>query len=154
MGVEIERKFLVADGRWRDAADQGTVMKQGYLAAEPERTVRVRVAGDQAWLTIKGPTDGAVRAEYEYPVPVVDAEAILELCATMVVHKTRHLVPHGGHVWEVDVFAGENDRLVLAEVELTRADEVIDLPDWLGAEVTDDHRYSNSQLSRRPYNRW
>ena len=154
MGIEIERKFLVADGGWRDAADPGTVMKQGYLAAEPERTVRVRVAGDQAWLTIKGPTDGAVRAEYEYPVPVVDAEAILELCATMVVHKTRHLVPHGGHVWEVDVFAGENDRLVLAEVELTRADEVIDLPDWLGAEVTDDHRYSNSQLSRRPYNRW
>lgn len=154
MGVEIERKFLVGADHWRSRADRGTVMKQGYLAADPGRTVRVRVAGPEAWLTIKGPADGAVRDEYEYPVPVVDAEALLGLCLPSVVHKTRFLVEHAGHTWEVDVFDGENAPLVTAEVELAAADEVVDLPDWIDREVTGDHRYSNSQLAQHPYSHW
>jgi adenylate cyclase len=154
MGLEIERKFLVAGDGWRDAADAGTVFKQGYLQSAPERTVRVRLAGDRAWLTIKGRSEGAARAEFEYAIPPADAEQLLELCEPTVIDKTRYRVPHAGHVWELDVFAGANAPLVVAEVELERADAPVELPAWLGDEVTDDHRYQNSQLSRRPYASW
>jgi adenylate cyclase len=154
MGREIERKFLVAGDGWRDAADEGTVFKQGYLQSAPGRTVRVRLAGDRAWLTVKGRSDGAARAEFEYAIPPADAEQLLELCEPTVIDKTRYRVSHAGHVWEVDVFAGANAPLVVAEVELERVDAPVALPAWLGDEVTDDHRYQNSQLSRRPYASW
>ena len=150
MATEIERKFLVIDDAWCHGAI-GIRMAQGYLAIDPERTVRVRLAGDEAWLTIKGPTRGISRSEFEYPIPPEDARSLLELCLPTVIDKTRHRVPHAGHVWEVDVFHGENEGLVIAEVEL--ADESIqpDLPPWVGEEVSHDRRYSNSSLSRTPF---
>lgn len=154
MGREIERKFLVTGDAWRAAADAGTVMQQGYLSTEPDRTVRVRRAGEQAWLTIKGRAAGATRAEFEYAIPVADAAELLDLCEPVVIAKTRYRVAHAGRTWEVDVFAGENAPLVLAEVELESEDAVVERPGWVGAEVTDDHRYHNASLSREPYARW
>lgn len=154
MGVEIERKFLVRGDGWREAADPGTVFKQGYLCTTAERTVRVRLAGDRAWLTIKGESRGARRAEFEYAIPPADADQLLALCAPTVIDKTRYRVPHAGHTWEVDVFAGANAPLVVAEVELAHEDEAVRLPGWLGDEVTGDPRYQNSQLSERPFATW
>ena len=119
-----------------------------------QSTVRVRRAGDQAWLTIKGAPAGRVRAEFEYPIPPADADELLLLCEPTVIDKTRYRVPHAGHVWEDDVFAGVNAQLVLAEVELVAADAAVELPGWVGREVSDDPRYQNSQLSRRPYGTW
>ncbi len=154
MGREIERKFLVNGDGWRDGADAGTVMQQGYLSTVPERTVRVRRAGDRAWLTIKGRSEGAARAEFEYAIPVADARQLLQLCEPTIIAKTRHRVEHAGRTWEVDVFAGENAPLVLAEVELEDEDAAVARPGWVGPEVTDDHRYQNASLSREPYARW
>ena len=153
MANEIERKFLVADDSWRDGAP-GVRISQGYLSQDPERTVRVRIAGENAWLTIKGRTVGIRRAEFEYVVPVADARELLGLCLPAVIDKTRHRIEHGGHVWEIDVFHGENDGLVLAEVEL--ADESVepDLPAWAGAEVSADARYFNACLAASPYRKW
>lgn len=150
MATEIERKFLVVDDAWSDGAT-GIRMAQGYLAIEPERTVRVRLAGDEAWLTIKGPTRGISRFEFEYPIPVDDARSLLELCVSKVIDKTRHRIPHAGHVWEVDVFHGENEGLVIAEVELADESIMPELPPWVGEEVSHDPRFTNSSLSRRPF---
>jgi adenylate cyclase len=154
MPLEIERKFLVRDDRWRAAADPGTAIVQGYLCAERARTVRVRTAAGRAWLTIKGPATGAVRQEFEYELPAHDAPALLALCGPLLVEKIRYRVPHAGLVWEVDVFAGGNRPLVLAEIELPAADAAVALPDWAGREVTGDHRYHNASLARRPYGAW
>jgi len=154
MGMEIERKFLLRDDTWREEADPGTVFRQGYLGSDPERTVRVRLAGERAWLTIKGASHGARRAEFEYAIPVDDAQQLLGLCLPTVIDKTRYRVTDAGHTWEVDVFAGANAPLVLAEVELTHDDEAVHLPAWIGDEVTGDPRYQNSQLSRQPYATW
>jgi CYTH domain-containing protein len=158
MAREIERKFLVAGDGWRAGA-RGVPYRQGYLSAGADArcTVRVRRAGDHAYLTIKGPAapGGTERDEYEYPIPVADAEEMLAgLCAGGRVEKVRHRVPHAGHVWEVDEFAGENAGLVLAEVELGRADEPVALPPWVGAEVTADTRYTNAALARAPWPQW
>jgi len=154
MGQEIERKFLVAGDGWRQDADAGTVMEQGYLSTAPERTIRVRRAGDRAWLTIKGRAAGATRAEFEYPIPAADAGQLLAMCEPGIIAKTRHRVAYAGRLWEVDVFAGENAPLVLAEVELEAADAAVALPPWAGEEVTEDHRYQNASLAREPYGRW
>ncbi len=155
MGVEIERKFLVISDLWQDQATAQSEIVQGYLAVAPDGiTVRVRLRDDQATLTVKAAGDGLTRPEFEYPVPVADAEQLLVLCADRVVRKTRHLVPRGGVTWEVDVFAGANEGLVLAECELDRPDEQLELPPWVGREVTREIRYSNAQLSLRPYRRW
>lgn len=153
MGTEIERKFLV---RHTDmlAAVTGTELSQGYLSHTPEATVRVRIQADQAWLTVKGRNEGARRAEFEYPIPVEDARALLALCPAGRIEKTRYRLPLGPHVWEVDVFHGDNDGLVVAEVELDHEEEAIQPPDWLGEEVTDDPRYYNSALSQHPYRHW
>ncbi|MEZ0276112.1 MAG: CYTH domain-containing protein [Roseimicrobium sp.] len=153
MGQEIERKFLVKSDTWREGAE-GTLYRQGYLAKDVERTVRVRIAGDQAYLTIKGRTKGTSRAEYEYEIPLKDAEEMLALCDGPLVEKTRHKIPHAGHTWEVDVFHGDNDGLIMAEVELEREDAEVELPGWAGKEVSDDARYYNSSLSKRPYKTW
>ncbi|RBP43698.1 CYTH domain-containing protein [Roseimicrobium gellanilyticum] len=153
MGQEIERKFLVTGDGWREGAE-GTLYRQGYLAKDKERTVRVRVAGAKAYLTIKGRTSGTSRAEYEYEIPLKDAEELLNLCEGPLVEKTRHKIPYAGHTWEVDVFHGDNEGLIMAEVELQSEDAHVEMPDWAGKEVSGDVRYYNSSLSKKPYKMW
>lgn len=154
MAEEIERKFLVTGDGWRERR-RGIRYRQGYLSLTPERTVRVRRAGTKAFLTIKGTAAGAVRPEYEYRIPLSDAMEMLdELCEKPLIEKIRYRVPVGSHVWEVDVFGGDNEGLVVAEVELSRPDERIDIPVWAGREVTGDPRYYNANLVRRPFTTW
>jgi len=154
MGTEIERKFLLRDDSWRTGA-QGTLYRQGYLSSTPGRTVRVRVAGQEAWLTIKGPMEGLVRAEYEYPLPLGDAIVLLaNLCEPALIEKTRYEVTFSGDRWEIDEFHGANEGLVVAELELERADQSFQAPRWLGAEVSDNPMYFNSRLAKYPYKLW
>ena len=156
MSVEIERKFLVADtsaqALWRGAP--GVAYRQGYLNRDKIRTVRVRIAGDAGFLTVKGVSVGATRAEFEYAIPLADAQALLALCDGPLIEKTRHVLVHQGTRWEVDEFAGDNAGLVVAEVELQSEAQAFDLPGWLGDEVTHDARYFNSNLASRPFNTW
>lgn len=157
MAIEIERKFLVADDRWRAAADGGTRYRQGYLTETGvgPASVRVRIGGGRAFLNIKSHTLGMERREYEYPLPLDEAEEMLEgLCRRPLIEKTRYRVRVGDHLWEIDEFFGENAGLVVAEIELSRADEPFDRPPWLGREVTDDPRYYNVCLVDHPYSRW
>jgi adenylate cyclase len=152
---EIERKFLVCGDTWRNEVASSHRFRQGYLSTVKERTVRVREVDGTGLLTIKGITIGTTRREYEYPIPAGDAATMLdELCERPLIEKTRHLVIHGGHTWEIDEFAGVNDGLIVAEVELADADEVVELPDWIGAEVSDDPRYFNANLIAHPYTEW
>ena len=154
MATEIERKFLVKGRDWQ-AQGQGTRLVQGYLSSEPERTVRVRIAGDLATLNIKGKTEGATRSEWEYPIPVAEAEDLLaRLCEQPLIDKIRYRIPYAGMVWEVDEFFGENAGLVVAEIELESEDQAFEKPDWVGEEVTHDARYFNASLIRRPFSRW
>ena len=155
MGLEIERKFLVFSDAWREQAGAGERYRQGYLFTDARCSVRVRTAGDRAWLNVKGSTVGATRAEFEYEVPLADAEAMLaELCEPGRIDKTRYLVPAGAHTFEVDVFHGDNEGLVVAEVELGHVDERFERPAWLGEEVTEDTRYYNARLARHPWREW
>jgi adenylate cyclase len=155
MSLEIERKFLVTNSSWQDSVEGRDVILQGYLAQTGQVSVRVRAKGDHGFLTIKGPTSGVSRAEFEYPIPFEDARAMLEtLSEQTIIDKIRHRVRFGGYLWEIDVFAGENAGLVLAEIELTSEDERFELPDWAGAEVSDDPRYYNSNLAIHPFRRW
>jgi len=157
MGVEIERKFLVKNDSWRDDVESETHLVQGYLAdgAGARATVRVRVAVDAAFLTIKGTTPGIRRSEYEYPIPLADAQAMLrELVMHSVIDKTRYRVRSGGRLWELDLFAGENAGLVMAELELGSEHEIFELPPWVGKDVSEDSRYYNANLVRNPYKRW
>jgi adenylate cyclase len=155
MGVEIERKFLGTGDAWRAAASSRALLRQGYLANTVRASVRVRRAGDAAWLSVKSMTRALVRDEYEYPIPLADAEAMLErLCAGPRVDKLRHLVSFAGHEWEVDEFLGDNAGLVVAELELDDADEPFERPPWLAGEVTHLERYYNFNLATRPYSQW
>ena len=154
MAVEIERKFRTKGVDFL-ANQEGERLIQGYLSHDPRATVRLRVQGDRAWLTIKGKTHGASRREFEYPIPSADAHAMLEeMCPEGVIDKTRYRIRVGEHVWEVDEFHGENRGLVVAEVELDSEDQPFERPPWLGEEVTGDPRYYNSALSRTPYVQW
>ncbi len=154
MATEIERKFLVEGNDWRQAVESERHIVQGYLAHNQTATVRVRVAGEQAWLTIKGMVQGPSRSEYEYPIPVDDALGMLQELALMPpIEKVRHRVRCGDHVWDLDVFGGENEGLVMAEVELSTEDEPFEMPPWAGREVTGDGRYYNVNLARVPYRR-
>ena len=149
MAREIERKFLVASDGWRAAADAGEELLQGYLSSNAKATVRVRIFdGKRAVLTLKGPAEGYTRAEFEYEIPLQDARELMELARPHVIEKRRFAVRHGAMVWEVDVFAGQHAGLVIAEIELDEETQVIDLPDWIGREVSDDGRYYNASLSR------
>jgi adenylate cyclase len=155
MGVEIERKFLIRNRDWFARIYSSARIRQGYLVNERDLSVRVRTAGNEAWLTIKGQARGMSRPEFEYPIPRADAEQILaNLCRKPLIEKTRYWLHHGDHTWEVDVFEGDNTGLVIAEVELGSADETVDLPPWAGEEVTDDPRYLNASLVKRPYRQW
>ncbi len=154
MGQEIERKFLVRGEAWRGLAAP-TPYRQGYLSTEAARTVRVRTVGDKGYLTVKGLSVGARRSEFEYEIPRADADAMLdELCERPLVEKTRRKIPFEGLVWEVDEFAGENQGLVVAEVELDDENQEVRLPDWIGEEVTGDPKYFNANLIAHPYRTW
>jgi len=154
MGVEIERKFLVRDDCWRKLGE-GVLLRQGYLSSAPERIVRVRIEGAAAMLTIKGRTAGATRSEWEYPIPVDDAQAFLDgLCERPIIEKRRYRIAYEGMTWEVDEFLGENAGLVVAEIELDSEEQAFDKPDWVGDEVTHDARYFNANLLRNPFSRW
>lgn len=156
MGIEIERKFLVTGDAWR-ALGVAVPIRQGYLSIDAERTVRVRTVGSRARLTVKGrPAAGQLaRSEFEYDVPFADAEAMLDtLCLMPLLHKTRTTIAVAELHWEVDEFFGDNVGLIVAEVELVRADQPVVLPDWVGAEVTHDPRYLNANLIALPYLRW
>jgi adenylate cyclase len=161
MAVEIERKFLVTDDGWRDAAHAVVPMAQGYIndrdaldRGNQRASVRVRIAGDGAWLNLKSRELGHTRQEFEYPIPLADGRALLALCVGGVIDKRRHLVRHGAHLWEVDEFLGDNTGLVVAEIELARPDERFERPSWLGAEVTDSARHYNLALAAHPYSQW
>lgn len=155
MGREIERKFLVRPELWHPDPALGTRYRQGYLSTDPDRVVRVRTAGTRAFLTIKGLTRGVERAEFEYPIPFADAQAMLDtLCSRPLVEKTRYRQEVEGRLWEVDVFEGENAGLIVAEVELPAADAPLALPLWAGTEVSHDPRYFNSNLAVTPFSRW
>lgn len=151
---EIERKFLIDMDKWIPA-DGGLSIRQGYLSAEKGRTVRVRTKGDKAFLTIKGPNTGISRTELEYEIPVEDANLMLdELCLKPLIEKVRHVEEHEGRIWEIDVFSGDNDGLVVAEVELPDENAEVVLPEWIVKEVSDDRRYFNSSLIKNPYKSW
>ena len=154
MPIEIERKFLLKHEGWRKLCDAGTVIRQGYLNSHKERTVRVRVKGDKGFLTIKGKSENLSRAEFEYEIPLADAENMLSLCEKPLIEKTRYLVKRYDCLWEIDVFEGENKGLIVAEVELPHEDFQVELPDWIGEEVSDDSRYFNSSLISKPFCKW
>ena len=154
MAKEIERKFLVVGDGWRALAD-GVAYRQGYLSTVKERTVRVRTIGDTGYLTIKGVTVGATRSEFEYPIPAIDANEMLDdLCEKPIIEKNRYKIPVGDVTWEVDEFFGVNNGLIVAEVELQSEDQSFSKPDWIGAEVTGDPRYFNANLIANPFSTW
>ncbi|MBW4652175.1 MAG: CYTH domain-containing protein [Kaiparowitsia implicata GSE-PSE-MK54-09C] len=154
MGIEIERKFLVQGDGWRGQSP-GAVYRQGYVLASQGRTVRVRVAGTTGFLTLKGGAQGLTRKEFEYEIPLAEAEELLLLmCDRPLIEKTRYHIPYQGLIWEVDEFAGENAGLILAEVELTSETQTVPIPDWIGTEVSSDPRYYNAFLSRHPFRLW
>jgi CYTH domain-containing protein len=164
MPIEIERKFLVNRDRWHHFAKvsgiQGFAYCQGYIASHEGRTVRVRIAGEKGFLTIKGPSVGYARSEFEYPIPLEHAREMLQtLCTPPLIEKTRYKVNWQGQIWEVDEFAGENQGLILAEIELEEGEapgtsEAIAHPDWVGVEVSQDPRYYNSNLAETPFRQW
>lgn len=154
MGVEIERKFLLAGESWRGLGEP-VLLRQGYLCSDPARVVRVRIEGGQGTLTIKGKSSGATRGEWEYAIPLDEANELLDrLCEQPIIEKYRHRIAHAGHVWEVDEFLGANAGLVVAEIELDSEHESFEVPGWIGAEVTHDARYFNSNLIRHPFTKW
>ncbi len=153
MATEIERKFLLRDTGFLQNLS-GERICQGYLSDAVDATVRVRLIGDRGLLTIKGRNQGISRSEFEYPIPLTDAEQLLAMCNLGRIDKIRYRIPHSGHLWEVDVFSGANQGLVVAEIELASEGESFCRPDWLGEEVSHDPRYFNSQLSRQPFSSW
>lgn len=155
MGTEIEKKYLIVSDDWRKHADAGIYMVQGYMSSNEKSSVRVRINGDSANLNIKSKTIGIQRSEYDYAIPVDEAKEILEtLCDKPFIEKTRFLVMHEGHEWEIDVFAGDNDGLIVAELELDSVDEEFALPDWIGDDVSNDPRYYNVCLVTHPFKDW
>jgi adenylate cyclase len=154
MGVEIERKFLLSGEGWR-AFGEPVLLRQGYLCTDPARTVRVRIEGESGLLTIKSKSTGATRGEWEYPIPLAEAQELLDrLCERPLVEKYRRRIPYAGFTWEVDEFLGENAGLVVAEIELPSEDTSFDKPAWIGQEVTGEKRYYNSSLIRFPFSQW
>jgi adenylate cyclase len=156
MNQEIERKFLVTGDGWRAAAGAGKMCCQGYITSGlSDATVRIRLLGDQGFLTIKGPPHGISRPEFEFEIPAADAEYMIEnLCGDRLVSKRRYTFENSSTVWEIDEFSGLNEGLIIAEVELEREDQSFGTPEWLGAEVTSDARYTNAALAIRPFARW
>jgi adenylate cyclase len=155
MAIEVEHKFLLANDHWRAQVSRSETFTQGYLTSDSSSSIRVRISGGKAWLNIKSATVGTQRHEFEYAIPLADAEEIVRtLCRKPLIEKIRHFVVAGGHTWEIDEFSGDNQGLIVAEIELSAAGEAFAKPEWLGAEVTDDLRYYNNNLVLHPYNTW
>jgi len=161
MGIEIERKFLLNSDDWSQHTDKSVRMAQGYLndmqalrTGAQKASVRIRIAGEQAFLNMKSRELGTTRQEFDYEIPVADAEDLLKLCVGGLIDKTRHYLRHAGFLWEIDVFEGDNAGLTVAEIELPSADTEFAKPDWAGRQVTDELRYYNLALAERPYSRW
>ena len=153
MAVEIERRFLVKNDVWRGLAEP-KLLYQGYLSVEKERTMRVRIVGDEAWVTIKGYISDVSRHEFEYAIPVADATTILEQMCPFKLKKHRTCIAYQGHVFEVDEYFDDNAPLVVAEIELPSEDTLFERPEWLGEEITHDGRFTNAYLSQHPYATW
>ena len=155
MGIEIERKFLVDHVRWEELEKSlGEFYRQGYLLTDPQKTIRIRQTSDKGFLTIKGISVGATRAEYEYEIPCDEAKELLDQFSVAELSKVRYKIPIGNHIWEVDVFSGKNIGLIVAEIELKSEDETLNIPDWIDREVTGEEKYYNSNLVLEPYNDW
>ncbi|RWY56954.1 CYTH domain-containing protein [Mucilaginibacter gilvus] len=155
MAIEIERKFLVNRAKWNALAKpEGKLFKQGYILSDDKRTVRIRVTDEAAYLTLKGSTTGISRNEYEYTIPIADGHEILSGLTVSSIEKVRYEINFAGNTWEVDIFSGDNDGLIVAEIELEHEEQAFEKPDWVADEVTDDHRYSNASLSVNPYKNW
>jgi adenylate cyclase len=155
MATEIERKFLLKDSSWKKSADEGTAYSQGYLVGSQTSSVRVRTQGNHAFLNIKSATIDIKRQEFEYEIPFAEATEMLEtLCEKPLINKIRYFLKNGNHVWEIDVFSGDNEGLVVAEIELNDKDESFEKPEWLGDEVSDDARYYNVSLVKHPFKDW
>ncbi|WP_198243027.1 CYTH domain-containing protein [methane-oxidizing endosymbiont of Gigantopelta aegis] len=155
MALEIEHKFLLKNDNWRQHISHSVRYRQGYLCGNDKTSIRVRTSDTDAWLNIKSATIGNHRQEFEYSIPLADAEKMLEtLCHRPLIEKTRYFVNHDQHVWEIDEFTGDNAGLIVAEVELQSLEEKFSLPDWIGEEVTHDLRYYNNNLCKNPYKNW
>lgn len=155
MAIEIERKFLLLNDNWRSEVFKSINYRQGYLNSDANSSVRIRVSDETAKINIKSATIGSQRSEYEYDIPAADAHELLStLCHQPLVEKIRHLVKRGKHTWEIDKFKGDNQGLVVAEIELSAVDEVFEKPEWVGLDVTEDIRYYNNQLSKHPFSKW
>ena len=155
MGIEIERKFLLANDNWRQQVEKSVKFRQGYLQGSEKSSVRVRIEGEKSNLNIKGATLGVSRQEFEYPIPMEDADELLStLCDKPLIEKTRNYIYAGKHTWEIDEFAGDNQGLIVAEIELADEQEEFESQDWLGEEVSEDKRYYNSMLIKNPYKNW
>jgi len=155
MAIEIERKFLVK-GEFRNFVEKSVRIRQGYISSVPERSVRIRIMNDRGFQAIKGETNssGKSRYEWETEIPVTEAEELLNICEPGLIEKTRHLVKYGKHIFEIDEFYGENNGLILAEIELKSESENIEMPDWIGEEVTGDPKYYNVMLTKKPFSKW
>ncbi|CAA9892306.1 Inorganic triphosphatase [Candidatus Methylobacter favarea] len=155
MAIEIEHKFLLANSDWRKQISHSVKYRQGYLSSQASSSIRVRISDDHAWLNIKSASPGTNRHEYEYEIPLIDAEEIInKLCRKPLIEKTRHFVVDDGHTWEIDEFEGKNKGLIVAEIELAETGLHFSKPHWLGQEVTHDLRYYNNSLSLHPYSEW
>lgn len=155
MAIEIEHKFLLANDNWRNEVTHSSYYKQGYLSQDKNSTVRIRVSDQEAWLVIKGATIGISRPEYTYDIPLHEAHQMLDkLCEKPLIEKVRHFITRSEHIWEIDEFKGENEGLVVAEIELSSESEAFEKPEWIGADVSYDARYYNSNLSNHPYQSW
>ncbi|RNL51327.1 CYTH domain-containing protein [Pedobacter jejuensis] len=155
MGIEIERKFLVHHKLWEQVDKHaGKQLKQGYISTDPTKTIRVRITETKAWLTIKGISVGATRLEYEYEIPLIEAEELLGNFSESSLEKIRYEIKSAGKVWEVDVFSGDNHGLIVAEIELSSEEEHFEKPDWIAEEVTHDKKYYNSNLTKHPFKNW
>jgi CYTH domain-containing protein len=155
MGLEIERKFLVNKEKWDQVIKaRKSLYRQGYIVSDPGKTIRVRLTDKDAFLTIKGLTVGASRPEFEYNIPVEEAQQLLDTFCDSIVSKIRYFIPHGNHLWEVDEFLEDNEGLIVAEIELKAENESFSLPDWVGVEVTSEKKYSNSNLAAKPFKSW
>ena len=155
MAIEIEHKFLLSNDSWRSNVNKSVIFKQGYLNSLPTSSIRIRISDDKAWLNIKSATIGNQRSEYEYEIPYKDAlEIIDQLCKKPIIEKTRHYVLHKGNIWEIDEFHGDNQGLIVAEIELASQNSNFEHPEWIGIEVTEDLRYYNNNLANNPYNLW
>jgi len=154
MGIEIEKKFLLANSDWKNSITSSHTIKQGYLNSNSKRTVRVRVLDEKAFITIKSKSIDISRQEFEYEIPLNEAIELLNLCEKPLIEKTRNIVIHNSNKWEIDVFDGDNKGLIIAEIELSNKKEKIDLPVWIGKEVSLESKYFNSTLIKKPYCKW